>query len=77
LDRVLAHIEKISNLVTPPAVDEVVASSDNKTKLVSNLAARIQAFRSVLDAAPADNKEKFSARIAQLYTQMLDVDSTE
>jgi hypothetical protein len=76
LERVLAQTEKLLHLVTPPAVHEVVASAETKMRLVSSLAARIQAFTSVLESA-GENTEKVRARIAELHTQMLDVDSTE
>lgn len=79
LERVINTFDKLAaahaNVVT--AAHQVVpASSDQKTRLVTSLAARIQAFKSVQETAVGDNVAKVRTIIARLTTEMLDLEMT-
>ena len=78
LERVICGFDKVAaahaNLVTAHQV--VPASSDQKTRLVTSLAARIQAVKSVQETAVGDNVAKVRTIIARLTTEMLDLEMT-
>ena len=87
LERVLLQIERLTqpllNVVKPQAphatvvveAQKAAAESEHKMRLITNLAARIQAFSSVQKSAEGDNIDKVRQKIADLTTEMLQVDN--
>jgi hypothetical protein len=69
----------ITNLLKPKVANDegetandAAALSASKTKLVSSLAARIQAFNDVLLLAEPEHKAKIQTKIATLIDEMCD-----
>ena len=80
LDRVLAQFEKLTEPLLAvvnkqaPVLDgaqKAAAESEHKMRLVTSLAAQIQAFSSVQKSAEGDNIDKVKKKMADLTTEML------
>jgi hypothetical protein len=83
LDRVLAQFEKLTEpllavfnkqALAAPVLDgaqKAAAESEHKMRLVTSLAAQIQAFSSVQKSAEGDNIDKVKKKMTDLTTEML------
>ena len=77
IERALNQTEKLTQLLLSQATATVnveAAESEHKMRLVTNLAARIQAYISVQKTAEGENIDKIRQKIADLTSQLLQVE---